>query len=398
MRLLDYNCYDSKNIKKNKYLNKRKVLVFISIILVIFVVFILSILYNSNDFVRQYIDNYIYRKNISSDNLSTIVFNSDDITAIYGYDKYIALLNKNSLTAYSSSGKKEFTIDLAIGTPIAETSGQYLVIGEKNSQKIYLVNGQNIVWQKDIEGQISRLSVNKNGYVTVIVTGTTSKNVAIVISPAGKELFYYFFSDSIAIDSCISNDNKYLAIAEINTTENSLQSNVKIISMELAVTDSSNSVVYIYPANSGEIISYIKYHDKGKLICMYDNSIHMIEDKSDKKLIDLSNKKDIFADIHLKDNFMRITEKSSGLFAEVELQITNIYSEKVSSYKVNSIPKSVKANLNTIAIFYGTEIDFVNTSGWLIKKYHSSQEIKDIVLGNNIIGIIYKDKLEILGL
>ena len=43
--------------------------------------------------------------------------------------------NKNSLTAYSSSGKKEFTIDLAIGTPIAATNGQYLVIGEKNTRK-----------------------------------------------------------------------------------------------------------------------------------------------------------------------------------------------------------------------------------------------------------------------
>ena len=167
--------------------------------------------------------------------------------------------------------------------------------------------------------------------------------------------------------------------------------------MELARSEPTNSVVYIYPANSGEIISHIKYHDKGKLICMYDTSIHVIQDKNDTKLIDIG-KKDIFVDIHLKDNFMCVTEKSSGFFADVELQITDIYSQKISTYKIDSTPKSVLANYNTIAIFYGSEIDFVNTNGWLMKKYHSSQEIRDIVVGNNIVGIIYKDKLEILGL
>lgn len=394
MKLLDYNSYEVN--KKN--LNKRKVIISIVIILLLLILVTLSILYIKNDSARDYIDDYIFRKNVSSDNLPTIEFNSDDITAIYGYDNYIALLNKNSLTAYSSSGKKEFSIDLAIGTPIIASNGQYLVIGEKNSQKIYLVNGQNILWQKDVEGQITRLSVNKNGYVTVIVTGTTSKNMVITIDPTGKELFYTFFSNSTAIDSSISNDNKYLAIAEINTSDNSLQSNIKIISMSAAVTDASNSVVYIYPANSGEIISHIKYQDKGKLVCMYDTSIHIIQDKNDTKITDISSKNDLFADIHLRDNFMRITEKNSGLFANIELEITDINSQKTNVYEIKSMPKSVISNYNTIAIFYGTEIDFVNTSGWLMKTYRSSQEIRDIVLGKNIVGIIYKDKLEILGL
>ena len=394
MKHLEYNSY--KTNKKN--LNKKKVVISLVIILLLIIFCVLFVLYNKNNTTRAFIDNYIFRKNISSDNLPTVEFNSDDITAIYAYDKYIALLNKNSLTAYSSSGKKEFTIDLAIGTPIAATNGQYLVIGEKNSQKIYLVNGQNILWQKDVEGQIVRVAVNKNGYVSVVVTGTTHKNRVTTIDPNGKELFYTYFSDSTAIDVSISNDNKYLAIAEINTSENSLQSNVKIISMEAATSNPTNSVIYIYPANSGEIISYIKYQDKGKLVCMYDTSIHIIQDKSDTKIIDISSKKDLFADIHLKDNFMRITEKSSGLFAEVVLEITDVYSQKVCTYTADSVPKSVIANYNTIAIFYGTEIDFVNTNGWLVKKYHSFQEIKSIVVGTNIAGIIYKDKLEILSL
>lgn len=394
MKLLQYNSYSPKK----KSLNKKKVVIALIIILLLIILSTLFFLYENNNSARHFMDNYIFRKNISADNLPTIEFNSDDITAIYGYDKYIALLNKNSLTAYSSYGKKEFTIDLAIGTPIAATNGHYLVVGEKNSQKIYLVNGQNIVWQKDLEGQIARVSVNKNGYVSVIVTGTTHKNIVITIDPNGKELFYTYFSESTAIDSSISNDNKYLAIAEINTTDSSLHSNIKIISMDAAISDPTNSIIYIYPANSGEIISHIKYQDRGKLICMYNNSIHIIEDKNDTKLVDFSSKKDLFVDIHLKDNFIRVTEKPSGLFSEIVLEITDVYSQKTNNYIIDSVPKSIITNNNIIAIFYGTEIDFVNTNGWLMKKYHSFHEVKDIVIGTNITGIIYKDKIEILNL
>ena len=39
-----------------------------------------------------------------------------------------------------------------------------------------------------------------------------------------------------------------------------------------------------------------------------------------------------------------------------------------------------------------------NTNGWLIKRYNSSTEINNIILGENIAGIVYADKIEILNL
>ena len=45
---------------------------------------------------------------------------------------------------------------------------------------------------------------------------------------------------------------------------------------------------------------------------------------------------------------------------------------------------------------FGTEVKIINTSGWLLKEYESSKQIKDIVLGNSILGIIYKDRIEII--
>ena len=90
MKLLDYNEY----VPPKKNLNKRKAIIVVVIIILFILICTLTVLYNVNSSVHDFIDNYIFRKNISSENLPTVEFNSDDVTAIYGYDKYIALLNK----------------------------------------------------------------------------------------------------------------------------------------------------------------------------------------------------------------------------------------------------------------------------------------------------------------
>ena len=47
---------------------------------------------------------------------------------------------------------------------------------------------------------------------------------------------------------------------------------------------------------------------------------------------------------------------------------------------------------NVIAINYGSEVLFINNSGWLIKDYTSYQEVQSVVLSNNVAGIVYKNK------
>ena len=116
---------------------------------------------------------------------------------------------------------------------------------------------------------------------------------------------------------------------------------------------------------------------------MYDDSVHIIENNSDKKLLDISDTKNTFSDINLKDSVVCITEKSAGLFA---------------IYNIDGVATSLNAVGDVIAVNLGTEVDFINTSGWLIKRYNSSTEIKDIILGEGIAGIVYTDKIEIVNL
>ena len=51
-----------------------------------------------------------------------------------------------------------------------------------------------------------------------------------------------------------------------------------------------------------------------------------------------------------------------------------------------------------IALNLGSEIHFVDTNGWLIKKYTSNQEVRKIVISNEVAGIIYRNKIELIKL
>ncbi len=78
--------------------------------------------------------------------------------------------------------------------------------------------------------------------------------------------------------------------------------------------------------------------------------------------------------------------------------LINISSEKENLYNIKGSPKAVYCTNNTIAINLGSQIDFINSSGWLIKKYSSYQEAKDIKIASGIAGIVYKNKIEIINL
>ena len=132
---------------------------------------------------------------------------------------------------------------------------------------------------------------------------------------------------------------------------------------------------------------------------MYTDSITVIENGKENSLVENKNKKTIFQSIELSDNAISIEEKSSGLFtADSIVNIINIGNKNSKEYVANSITKEIYICEDIIGLNLGTEIEFINKDGWLVKRYLANQEITNIVVSNSIAGIIYRDKIEIVNL
>jgi len=194
----------------------------------------------------------------------------------------------------------------------------------------------------------------------------------------------------------ISRDNKYLGIAEANVNGTKIQTDIKVILVEDAKSNPVDAIV-TYNNNSVNIVSDIKYQDKDILVSMYDNGIFNTADAMN-KLKDI-NENVVFADIGATNNIVTVEKTSGGLFkTEYVLESFNIFTNKTVKYNLSNLPKEMYIKDSVIAVNYGTEAEFVNTSGWLVKKYKANGEIKDIVMSNNIAGIICKDNVEIVNL
>ena len=102
----------------------------------------------------------------------------------------------------------------------------------------------------------------------------------------------------------------------------------------------------------------------------------------------------------MKNILSTIERESSGLFSyeyKLKLKSTNSTTENIYILN-NGLPKTTKAQGNFIALNYGSQVYIVNKNGTLKKYYISTQQIKDVIIGNHICGIVYKDKIEIISL
>lgn len=380
---------DGKNVKK---INKKRITVAFIVAIIILVIFFVFIAYCVSKPFRDIMDKYVLMKNVSQDSTASISLDEDKNNNVYAYDRYISVLSNNTLKNYNSSGKEEGELTVEITTPIMATGGKFLLIAEKSNNKVYLISGNEIIWMKELEGNIDKIAVNKNGYTAVILSGTTYKSVIQTFDSSGKELFKTYLGSTTAMDVDISLDNRYLAFSEINTSGTLVQSIIKIVSIQEA------KIIYTYSEPNNKFVTNIKYQEGNRLLCMFDDGIYLIKNDSNEKVVNLieENLKVSFGDIELSNYIFRVTEKSSLLSAQTNVEIINPNSKRTSIYSFDGVAKQIYSYDDTIAINVGSEVHFISTNGWLIKKYISNQEIRNVVMCNNFAGIVYRDKIEIV--
>jgi len=380
---------------------KKKWILLISVISVLILVATVVTVYFNNTEFKNFTDRYILKRTVFENNLNKIELEPETNKTIFAYDKEIAVLQKNELTRYNGSGKECGKVKVEITNPIYDTKNKFLILAEKQDKKVYLIHGNDIKWEKEMEGSISRVAVNKNGYTAIVLANTTYKSIIVVLDINGKELFRTYLSSTIAVDIDLSSDNKYLGFAEVSTAGTFIQSNIKIISIEKAQKEPSDPFVYTYQAKTNSLVVDMEYQEKNTLTVIFDDAIYTIADNQEEKImaLDEKDKKIDFSGILLSNCVYRMIEKNTSFFkAATTVEIKNINSGKESVYTVDSIAKNVSTNHEWIGINLGSEVHILNTNGWLLKKYTSEQEVKELIISDGLIGIVYRDKIELVNI
>jgi len=350
----------------------------------------------TNEEFRNFWDYSVLRKEVESEDVKSIALDKDSLKYTYSYDKRLTILEKKVLNVYNKDGNQELTFDINISNPLYDDNNRFLVIAEENGGKLYLINDNNLAWQKDLEGNITQVYVNKNGYVGVVMSATGYKTVIVLYNPSGEELFRTYMRSTYCVDMELSNDNKYMAVAELDSSGTMLETSIKIISVENAKTKPQDAFIATYNANSSNMILNLKYTDDGRLVVMYDNSI-MYANENMEEIVNLSSEK-VFADIESIGKVITIEKQNGGfLTANYILKIFNTSNGKTIEYKLMEMPKELYVKDNVIAVNYGTDVEIISVqSGWLIKKYVSRKDIRNVLISSASVAIEYNDEIKLI--
>lgn len=298
-----------------------------------------------------------------------------------GTDSTFFIIDNNSVTGYSENMKKVSELSLSSKDVITYSDGDYVIIGEKEGNFACLISSNELVWSSTINNaSILGVYVNKNGYSAVIYSQSGYKSLIKVFSNAGKELFTSYLASTYAIDVAISNDNKMLAIAEVDTSGISINSRIKITNMEGA----SENTVKKYDINSNEVITKIEFNNSNKLVIMTDLKVYILDNEVISEILDFEKENIVMANIENKRNIVTVRNEKNGLFNQsVEVCIYNFdVIIEPRKYELSCLPSRLICAKNVIAIDSGVEIIFINDSGNFMKKCEYKGQLKDLKLFN----------------
>lgn len=389
----------NENEKVKRKLNIKKILR-LAFLVVLFILMIIMIsLYIAKDNFRKWTDENIFRKEVSNEDAITVDLDTNKKNQIYAYSEYIAVFNPKQISLYNVNGICENTIDVDINKALFDSSEKYLVIAEDGGKNFCLIFDKTYLWAGSEDGQIIQVSVNRNGYVAVVTTDNTYKSIVSVYNYSGKLLFRRYFASTRVVDLSISKDNKYVAIGELDSSGALIQSNLKIISIEKAQNTEEEGIIYDYDVKEGDLLTQVIYKANGNVSCMFSDKIGVISEKEYKEILEAKEKSATFLSNNLNDDIVYVEEVKNGVFSKKSvIHIVNEGDQKEKIYQLEELAKDLKAEGKIIAVNVGTDVYFLNSTGWLIKKFASNQEITNICFSDSIAGIIYRDRVEIINL
>lgn len=390
----DFWAGELQNRKKSRII-KLIITGFIALLIMTLIILIL-VYYNNIDF-RTWCDENLIKKEVLEEDVKKIEISKNDNVQVYAYDKYICILQKKKIEFYNRVGTMVGEIDIDIVNAEFASAGRYLAICEKNGQKFYLISGKEKLFEKEIEGNISEITVSRNGYISVRFSNSSYKSIIEVFNKNGEEIFRTNLVTARVVKTSISQDSKYLAIAEVDITGIIIKSSIQIVSIELAQTNPEEAMIYKYEAPTNKLIMNIKYQENQRLLCMYNDSIDLLYNQENSELVKFENKKLSFATVALNNRIIFLEENTIEKYkTKTTVNIINPVNNKKRQYITENIAQRVITASNKIAINFGTELHIIDNNGILIKKYKSDVEINNVVMTDNLVAIIYSDRIAIV--
>lgn len=313
--------------------------------------------------------------------------------------KSLLVLTNSSLELYSNHAKVEYQENMITTGILSNSCEEYMVVATKDTNRIYLIKGTEVIWKNQFNWNILNVSVNKNGYVIVIYSQSGYKSSIKIFKPTGEELFTTYLASTYAVDIEMSNDNKTLYIAEIDTEGIKVKSNIKLIQIAELETKTNPSAETIL-VGTDDLIVDIEYSEQNQLLILKDSGIAKLD--ADKKIMEIATfneKSTLFSSIKDLNSPIVIEKVSTGIFTN-ETNLKIIKDTETIEVNIDRTPQNIDTSHDKIALNLGNEVLFFNLSGKIVKRYKLENQLVTVKLYSNgsLAALVFRDRIELIKL
>ncbi len=315
--------------------------------------------------------------------------------------KLLLVSTGSDLFFYGTDAEEGYKESLISTELITDYSENYMVVVVRDTNTIFLFKNSSLVWKKELNENIQNISVNKNGYVTVIYSqsGYKAKSSIKIYKPSGDELFTTYLGSTYAIDVEMTNNNKILYIAELDTEGIKAKSAIKAIHIA-EVETSKNPKVEIIPVETDELIIDIECNAENQLYILKNSGIDVLkEEKGIENVYAFEIKNTLFASIKGVRYPVVIESMATGIFTN-ETKLKVLKENSVEEIKISGNLQSMDTYGDIIAINLEKEVLFLNLNAKVVKRYELEKPLLAVKVfgdGGNA-ALVFRNKIELVKL
>lgn len=186
---------------------------------------------------------------------------------IYAKDGKITCLNTNQEVQWELKGSKT--------QPKISVYEEYAVVYYPNDSMAVVTDGSKSKTIKT-DGNVTYASVNKNGYIAMIVEESGFKSQFAVYDFSGKSLYKRHNSDVYATSAKLSGNNKYLLLSSVGFNEKNVSADVLIFN--ITKKDEEKKLTF-----EDSVVCDLEFINKNNFVVVLDNKIVYCNVKAEKK-------------------------------------------------------------------------------------------------------------------
>lgn len=308
---------------------------------------------------------------------SDLEFDTGGEYKLYAYERDILLLNNNGIKMVNNKGKDRWTYTYTLTNPMIDISGKYMLLADldgNNTLNLFDADGNNILTYP-ISNDILSAKISKRRLAAVAMGEEGYKGSVVVYNKKAEEIFKWNSGEGYIIDIDISNDGRYVVVAQMMSDREEVYSKIHVINI------SSGQETAVMECESA-LISKINFDKNDNIIAVGDSKVFGYSKKGKQNyVIDLAGKSPQTYDIENGSNLVFLCRDSRG---NSVLEIYSLRGRFLGAYTSSDELKNICINDDNIVVSTSRNLLYLNHRGKLKKTVEINHDIMSMGLyGNN---------------